>query len=536
MGGTNIDGVIIKDGNIISTIKNPVDKENIPKTVITALTQMIKDIDPKDITRINLSTTVSTNAIVQNKTSPVDLILQTGPGRIVEYTYLTENIYYINGYTDHRGIIKKNIDQNEIKYLKSNLNSGANTAIVTKFSTRNPETELEVADLIDKDTYTSLGHRMSGRLNFPRRVNTSYLSAAVYDVYQEFYISMTETIKTLGIECPIYILKADGGTMDLQSSLDIPVQTVLSGPAASFMGMDALMDISGDNLLIDIGGTTSDIFFTVDGEPIFEPKGITVEDIQTSIPAIYSRSIGIGGDSVIRYSDTLTVGPERLDRPAALGGQYPTLTDALVVLGHSDLGDRNLAIEAIKSLTDEPVETIAKIALDTALNTIKTIVDESLEELNSRPVTTIREVLEDETIDFDQIKIIGGPAKFLKSLVEDIFGLPVETTTHHHIANAIGAALSKVTQELNLQADTRKQTMNISELGIYEKINSEFAKQDGEQILIQKLKDIDPTGDVQIVDSTSFNMIDGYTFGKNIRIKAQIRPGLIQRLEGDIDE
>ena len=188
-----------------------------------------------------------------------------------------------------------------------------------------------------------MGHSLSGKLNFPRRVFTSYLNSAVYDTFNGFSTSIRKSMKQEGIDAPLFILKADGGTINLATAEEKPVETILSGPAASFMGLNAMIKTYKDAILLDIGGTTTDIFFLADGVPLFEPLGIKIGDYKTLVRAIYSVSIGLGGDSSIEVEDVhlkdgledikLKIGPNRAGYPYALGGPKPTPTDAMIVLG-----------------------------------------------------------------------------------------------------------------------------------------------------------------------------------------------------------
>src|SRR5690606_32986291 len=125
-----------------------------------------------------------------------------------------------------------------------------------------------------------------------------------------------KSLAKAGIEAPVFILKADGGTMNLATAEEKPVETILSGPAASLLGLMGMCSTEQDALLLDIGGTTTDIFFLADGVPVFEPLGIKISGYKTLVRAIYSVSIGLGGDSSIRVgNDTIQINPQREGPP-----------------------------------------------------------------------------------------------------------------------------------------------------------------------------------------------------------------------------
>src|SRR5690625_4345590 len=139
MGGTHVDAVLIENGAIINTSKKPIDKDNLFQSIWSAL----EDILPSDrsaIKQINLSTTISTNAIVENKTSPVAMFIQSGPGLPHDFLACGEENVFLSGYIDHQGQTIKDLDAQEIKDRLNTLKNKDIEAcgVVTKFSTRNP--------------------------------------------------------------------------------------------------------------------------------------------------------------------------------------------------------------------------------------------------------------------------------------------------------------------------------------------------------------------------------------------------------------
>lgn len=548
MGGTHIDAVIIENGKIINIVKNPTDREDLFKSIWTTLEELLSGYDKSEIERINLSTTVSTNAIVEDKTSPVGMIIQSGPGLPNDFLACGDEKAFISGYIDHRGKIVRDLDLNEVEktaqlFKQKGISSAA---VVTKFSTRNPSHELAIKEAIESDfSHITMGHNISGKLNFPRRVFTSYLNSAVYDTFNEFSNNIKESMKKEGVNAPVYILKADGGTTNLPTAEEKPVETILSGPAASFMGLNAMFHTDKDALLLDVGGTTTDIFFLADGVPLFEPLGIQINSYKTLVRAIYSVSIGLGGDSSINIEDgKIKIGPIREGYPYALGGPKPTPTDAMVALGLIDIGNKAKALDAMTDIGNQlnlsPKDTAKKI-IETMGNMIKQKVDELLYRINSRPVYTVKELLYGKQIKPKLINIIGGPASVLKPVLEKQFGLPCYCPGNYHVANAVGAALAKTTTEITMVADTARGILSVPELGIYENISRNFDLKSAKTRAIELLResavslgaaedDIQP----EIIEESSFNMVRGFfTSGQNIRVKAQVKPGLIHELRGD---
>lgn len=545
VGGTNIDGVIIHNKNIIRKVKNSVDKEDLFATIYNAIKELTQGVEKSKIQRINLSTTISTNAIVEGKTEDVLLIIQSGPGIQNNFSESFKFLEEVDGYVDHRGVVVKELDIEEIKYIKTDrkyehLDSAA---IVTKFSTRNPESEIKIKKIFQEEyKYISTGHSLSGNLNFPRRVNTAYLNSSVSKVFSSFLDDIKNALEAEGITAPIYMLKADGGTMDMKNAYSLPIQSILSGPAASFMGISALEDTTEDSIYLDIGGTTTDIFFLVDGVPLFEPIGIEIDKLKTLVRSIYSYSIGLGGDSVVKIIDgKIKIGPERLDRPMALGGKYPTVTDAMAVLDLINFGDKEKALTGMEKLSlvmNLDAIQCSQSILQECGEIIFSTVEVLLNKINSKPLFTVKEVLEGKKLQPKEIKIIGGPAKILSKYIEERFDLNTIVTGNHEIANAIGAALSKPTFEINLHADTVNKILSIPEENIYKNISSKFSLKDGRDLVFKYLKTKGKSSgeenpDIEILEENEFNMVDGWKFGKNIRIKGQVQPGLIYSMRGD---
>ncbi|HHV39411.1 MAG TPA: hydantoinase/oxoprolinase family protein [Tepidimicrobium sp.] len=549
MGGTHIDGVIVKDGNIINTVKKPTDRDDLFQSIWTTLTELLSKYKRDNIKRINLSTTVSTNAIVEDKTSSVGMIIQSGPGLNHDFLACGDQNVFISGYVDHRGKVVEPLDFKEIEnamnlFEKNNIES---YAVITKFSTRNPSHELEIKEALESKfpLQITMGHTMSGKLNFPRRVFTSYLNSAIHSTFKEFADNIKSSLEREGIDAPLFILKADGGTMNLPIAEQKPVETILSGPAASFMGMSGMLNTDEDAVLLDIGGTTTDIFFLADGVPLFEPQGIKIGNYKTLIRAIYSVSIGLGGDSSVDIvDDKIQIGPKREGYPYAFGGPKATPTDAMITLGLIEDGDKNRAYKVMEGLgqkLDLSPEGTSKLILQTMGAIIANKVNELLHEINSQPVYTVKELLHGKKIDPKLINVIGGPAKALASTLERNLNMPCFYPKDYSVANAVGAALAKPTTEITMLADTARGILSIPELGIYEKIRRRYDLNSARKRAISLLKEYAismGTGEddieTEIVEESSFNMVKGFsTTGKNIRIKAQIKPGLIHEFRGD---
>jgi len=541
VGGTHTDAVIIDDNRVLSTFKAVTDHYNLLSSINAAIKGVLTGFDLQKINRVNLSTTLSTNAIVEGVLEKVGMIISSGPGIDPRNFAIDENCHIVEGSIDHRGSIVKELDQKELeKIVKKFQKQGIKVfAAVTKFSTRNPDSENNISQaLSDMTDFITMGHKLSGQLSFPRRVTTAYYNSAVWRVYNGFADAIDSSMMELGIDAKINILKADGGTMPLNYSRNVPVETILSGPAASILGILALCRIRDDAIVLDIGGTTTDIAIFVQGVPLIERQGISFDSRPTLVRSLETRSIGIGGDSAIFVKDgVVTVGPERRGPSMAEGGSWPTLVDAFNTRGIISFKNRESSLQGLGTLAGKngmTAEDLAAAAIGYAVDAIKNAVDRFITELNDKPVYTIHEMIEGVIIKPVKIYAMGGPVQGFVDLLKKKFGMDVIIPDNYDVANAIGAALAKTTMDIELFADTGKGDLIIPNLDIRRKVSHRYgledAESDAKNHLWEYAKQLDPRmkeEDVEIIESSSFKMVSGYfSSGKDIRVKCQIKPGV----------
>jgi N-methylhydantoinase A/oxoprolinase/acetone carboxylase beta subunit len=385
-----------------------------------------------------------------------------------------------------------------------------------------------------------MGHRISGSLNFARRIATTYLNAAVFPVHKEFYEAVQRSLKSKGLALPIRLLKADGGNMRFKSSIEIPSQTILSGPAASVMGAIALGPKDDeDTLVMDIGGTTTDMAILIKRSPVLNPLGIRLGNYKTLIRSLETLSIGLGGDSRVKIIEgNLVVGPERLGPAMAYGGPAPTPTDALVIAGEIENGDIDKAISGIKPLADTlgcSVEDSAGRIIDLCCQTILTSADDLIARINRKPVYTVHELQEGYQVRPQHILILGGPAPHFAHHLEKISDYNIRVVPKWQVANAIGAALARTTCEVNFFADTEQGIAEAPEENFSQSVDHTFDRDAAVKKAFELLKKkaiqrgaIPDNLAMEIAEALEFNMVRGFnTTGKNIRIKVQVKPGLI---------
>jgi len=357
VGGTHTDAVVINRQGLAATAKVATDHDNLLHSVQEALEKVLRDVSPRQIRNLNLSTTLTTNAIIEQKLEPVGMLVAAGPGIDPRQYKIGDYFFPCRGSIDHRGVERAPLLDDEIeKHLQNCREAGIRCyAVVSKFSPRNPVHEKIIQQKLQPQAdFITVGHQLSGRLNFPRRIATAYYNSAIQPPFNRFADAIESSIEKLGIQAPINILKADGGTMPFAVSRQLPVQSILSGPAASVMGIVALCDIHDDAVILDIGGTTTDIAVFAAGSPLLQKEGIALGGHATLVQAIITRSIGIGGDSLVQVKQgKLTVGPQRHGPAMAFGGTQPTLIDACNVQGLPTTGNKQASMDGMVELAKE---------------------------------------------------------------------------------------------------------------------------------------------------------------------------------------
>jgi N-methylhydantoinase A/oxoprolinase/acetone carboxylase beta subunit len=503
----------------------------------------VADVDPAEIRRMVFSTTMATNAVVQDSLPGTGMIVSAGPGMDPTWFSVGPSYHVVEGCLDHRGFEALPLNRKSVLDAAASIQKQSieTAGIVGKFSVRNPAHELQISKWVGSMfTHVALGHRVSGNLNFPRRIATTYLNAALHEVHHQFSTALKHILNEKNLHAPRYLLKPDGGTVELEKSEDSPARTIQSGPAASVMGALALDSATDTSLVLDIGGTSTDISVILKGVPLLEPFGIRLGPYKTLIRSLLTRSIGVGGDSEVRRErdGELRIGPKRQGPPLAFGGPTPTPTDAMITLGLLDAGNKDEAKRAMEILGG-PVGWNAHITAERVLEFMaKTIADSAnafLSYINSRPVYTIHEVIEKQKIEPTSVVVIGGPARQVAGYVGKALDLPHRVPPYSGVANAIGAAVSRVTSELTLQADTERGTVLIPEEDIENQIDARFNLQDAIALAQSALRKralefgAEPeTLDISVAEKQVFNMIRGFSkTGQNIRVKMCITPGII---------
>lgn len=302
-GGTYTDSVILnsRDKKLICKAKALTTKENL----VTGIKNSIRKLDfahKNQIVSVSLSTTLATNAIVEKKNCRVGLILI---GKMLNEPLPAESVYLVQGRIDLHGNILFSVDENEIKEIVSTFNRTVDSIAVSGYlSIRNPSHELQVKQIIQEHSTLPVfcAHDLSGNLGYYERTITTILNAGLITIISDFLAAVKQALKAYSITAPIMVVKGDGTLMQEDMAVERPVDTVLSGPAASIIGAKFLTN-KKEALVYDMGGTTSDIAIIENGSVYINPNGATVDCWQTHIRAANIYTFGVGGDSHIHVHE-----------------------------------------------------------------------------------------------------------------------------------------------------------------------------------------------------------------------------------------
>ncbi|MEC9488470.1 MAG: hydantoinase/oxoprolinase family protein [Halanaerobium sp.] len=544
VGGTHTDGILfsLSEGQIelIQKFKTPTTPD-ILAGLLHTLEELLQHRQDRVVSRIAISSTLAANALIQGTAPPVALLLFPGPGAIPDYAFFGQENLTLKGYVDHRGRVTQEMDEAQLlSVVKETTELGfQHFAVVSKFSCRNPVLEKRAGALIKKinpEARVTEGHRLSGSLNFPRRAATACLNSAVMDIQVNLASQVEKALECHGLDLPVYLLKADGGTFPLTESLKRPIHSIQSGQSASIMG--ALSFAGYENgIVIDIGGTTTDLGFLSEGVPLFLPHGIKWQEYQTLVPGFLTTSLACGGDSQVHLNDgQLQIGPERLGPPAAFGGTEPTPTDALVVLGKlaAGAGGIDSAYRALQPIASRvfagDVDACAAAVLNKFTEKVAAAVQETRNLLAGQPVFTIHELLEEFRWDNRHLWAMGGPAKALLSYLAEQLKLEASLLPHHEVANALGAALARPTAELTVRVDTDRGKLHLIEQGVERPVSQgcKLTGEDARNLALEAGMEYLKPGhrdDLTITEQEGFNVVRGFTTrGQIHQLKVQIKP------------
>ncbi|OPL10401.1 MAG: hypothetical protein AVO34_03410 [Firmicutes bacterium ML8_F2] len=339
-GGTFTDGVVFDLENKIVKAEAKVEtsRHDLTLAVNRCLDRLLEDykssnsgnMDIAKIKMVALSTTLATNAIVEGQGAEVGLIQI---GFEIEKGLPTPHFSVVPGGCTIKGQIREELNLDLVEKAVLEMKDQVDAFAVSGYlSVRNPVQEMEVAELIRKLTgYPVVAARqLSSDLGMHERTVTAVLNARLMPLITNLMDSVKEGMDRLAIKAPLMVVRGDGSLISETKAREKPIETILSGPAASIIGALTLTGVR-DGIVVDMGGTTTDMAVLKDGQPSLNIEGASVGGWLTRVKAAQITTIGLGGDSLIHVSKNavLTVGPQRVFPLSWIAAQYPYLTDEL---------------------------------------------------------------------------------------------------------------------------------------------------------------------------------------------------------------
>jgi N-methylhydantoinase A/oxoprolinase/acetone carboxylase beta subunit len=342
-GGTYTDAVLLEGGRtVVASAKALTTREDLA----VGLGEAIRAILPRlpaghtraDVRLVSVSTTLATNAVVERRFNPVAAILIGFDAAMAERTGLTVSrdespVVCVRGGHAATGEELVPLDEEQLRAAVLAVTAKVEAfAVASLFSVRNPAHELRARAVIREMTAkpVTCAHELSSKLDAPRRALTAALNARLTPQIRHLVEAVQSVLAQESIAAPLMVVKGDGSLMHAKVALECPVETILSGPAASVVGAAFLTGLQ-DFFVSDMGGTTTDIAVLAGGRPFVNADGALVGGWRTMVEAVDVHTYGLGGDSEVRLDEhgRLGIGPRRAMPLSLLTTQWPHLLEAL---------------------------------------------------------------------------------------------------------------------------------------------------------------------------------------------------------------
>ena len=342
-GGTYTDAVVLDEAAdaVVASAKALTSRPDLAIGVGAAIDAALADanVAAADIAMVSLSTTLATNALVEGQGGRIALVAIGFDDADLGRAGLTEAlrgdpVIRLAGGHNHAGNEARALDILKLETELAKLDGGiTGFAVAASFATRNPAHEVAARDLIREMTGkpVSCSHELSQALGGPKRALTAVLNARLIGMLDRLITACEGHLATIGITARLMVVRGDGALVSASIAREKPIETILSGPAASIAGASWLTGET-DALVSDIGGTTTDICLLRDGRPKIDPQGARVGPFRTMVEAVAMRTWGLGGDSEVHMIEglegNLRLGPRRLMPISLAAKHFPDLVHA----------------------------------------------------------------------------------------------------------------------------------------------------------------------------------------------------------------
>ncbi|WP_340109906.1 hydantoinase/oxoprolinase family protein [Pikeienuella sp. HZG-20] len=344
-GGTFTDAVVYDEAaaRILGKAKALTTHQDLGRGVAAAAAAALAaaEVGAERIALVSLSTTLATNALVEGLGDPAALVM-IGFGREdlqragLAKALGSDPALLIAGGHRSDGAEAAPLDEGALREgARAAASRVAGFAVAAVFGVRNPEHEARAAEIVREETGrpATCSHALSARLGGPRRALTTLLNARLVGMIDRLIEGAETRLAGLGVSAPLMVVKGDGALMSAAIARARPIETILSGPAASLVGAAHLTGLTRA-IVADIGGTTTDIAVLAGGRPRLDPAGARVGGWRTMVEAVAMRTHGLGGDSEVTLDEAslearLVLGPRRAVPISLFAREWAGAHDAL---------------------------------------------------------------------------------------------------------------------------------------------------------------------------------------------------------------
>jgi N-methylhydantoinase A/oxoprolinase/acetone carboxylase beta subunit len=439
VGGTNTDAVLLDGDRVVHAVKTPTTAD-VTGGVTAALRSLLAGVEAGPIDAVMIGTTHFTNAVVQRRgLSPVAAVriglpasaslppFEDWPADLAGI--VRGQVYMLEGGHEYDGRPIVPFDAAGMRDAAAKIRDAGirSVAIASVFSPLDPSCEEAATDILRDvcpDAAITCSHQL-GRLGLLERENVTLLNACLRDLAGSTTRAFVEALRSSGIAAPLYLTQNDGTVMVAEEALAYPVYGFASGPTNSMRGAAFLSKLS-DAIVVDVGGTTSDVGSLERGFPRQANNVVEVGGVRTLFRMPDLLSLGLGGGSLVR-GEPLRVGPlsvgyQLTERGLVFGGDELTATDVAVAAGLVDLGDGGR------------VAALSRPLVRRSLDLVHAMIEEAVDRMKS------------DARDVPLIAVGGG--SFL--IPERLPGISeIVRVEHHAVANAVGAAIAQVSGEVD---------------------------------------------------------------------------------------
>ena len=439
VGGTNTDAVVLGVNGVLGWSKTPTTAD-VYSGIVSAITEAIADaaVDSADVDCVMIGTTQFTNAVIQRRSLlpvgiirlalpatsaippltdwPDDLIVEVGRN-----THLVAGGYEFDG-REIAPLDERSVAEAARAFRQRGLKAAAITSV---FSPMNGDMERRAAEIVQNeapDIAISLSCEL-GQFGLLPRENSTIINAALSSLSDHVVRAFRRALQELDLNVPLFISQNDGTLMRADDVQRYPVLTFASGPTNSMRGAVYLAKIK-DAMVVDIGGTTSDIGMLRNGFPRQSTNFVDVGGVKTNFRMPDVLAVGLGGGSLVRNEGRLvgpdSVGYELTSRAQCFGGDTLTATDIAVAGGWADVGDKSLV--RADQTTIKAARASMRYLLDVNVERMKT-------EASDLPLL-----------------VVGGGAILVDWPVQSVSD--VLRPEFSSVANAVGAAIAQVSGEI----------------------------------------------------------------------------------------